>query len=92
MLCVNYLDRSLVPRLAHLLRPGGRLIIETFTTAQPALGRGPANPDYLLQPGELRPLVAPLHVVEYSEGLVQDDAGERYVGRMVAVNEAVAGG
>ena len=85
VLCVNYLDRILFPQLGRLLRPGGRVIIETFTIAQRTLGRGPRNPDYMLEPGELPTLVGPLEVIESAEGLVRDDAGERYVAGLVAV-------
>ena len=85
VLCVNYLDRTLFPQLGRLLHPGGRLIIETFTVAQRTLGRGPRNRDYMLEPGELPRLVGPLEVIESAEGLVRDDAGERYVAGLVAV-------
>jgi len=48
----NYLHRPLLPHLPALLRPGGRLIYETFMTGNEAFGR-PRNPDFLLRPGEL---------------------------------------
>lgn len=90
ILCVSFLDRDLFPVLATLLRPGGALIYETFTLAHLALvtsgrARGPNNPSYLLAPGELPHLVAPLVVREAVEGLVVDDAGERHVARVLAV-------
>ena len=91
LLTVNYLDRSLFPRFARLLRPGGYLIVETYTTAQMTLiesGRAthPRNPAYMLALGELPQLVAPLQVLSQHEGLVHDAAGERYVAGVVAVN------
>ena len=43
------------------------LIYETFTRAQAARGR-PTNPAFLLEPGELPRLVAPLEVVRSREG------------------------
>lgn len=85
ILSVNFLDRSIFPSLVRLLRPGGRLIVETFTVEQRTLGRGPTSPAHLLEPGELPRLVAPLDVVFASEGFVSDESGERYVGRVVAV-------
>ena len=85
VLSVTYLARNPFPQLGRLLRPGGRVIIETFTIAQRTLGRGPRNPDYMLEPGELPTLVEPLEVIESAEGLVRDDAGERYVAGVVAV-------
>ena len=48
---------------------------EFFTTAQAARGH-PRNPDYLLSPGELESLVAPLTVFRSREG--------EYDGRMVS--------
>ena len=67
IVAVHYLHRSLFPRLLGALRPGGVLVYETFTTAQAARGK-PTNPGFLLQPGELCQLVAPLDVLESREG------------------------
>lgn len=94
VVCVNFLDRALVPRFGALLRPGGIMIYETYTLehlAHAAAGRvrGPRNPGYSLRPGELRELVAPLAVLAYREGFVRDEAGERYVASIAARNEAL---
>jgi tellurite methyltransferase len=67
IVCVHYLHRPLFPALRHALKPGGILIYETFTTAQAARGK-PTNPDFLLQPGELRRLAAPLAILREREG------------------------
>jgi tellurite methyltransferase len=64
---VHYLHRPLFPRLLAALRRGGVLVYETFTTAQAARGK-PTNPAFLLRPGELRDLVAPLEVLVAREG------------------------
>src|SRR5688500_2944669 len=72
---VHYLHRPLVPAILAALRPGGVLVYETFTTAQAARGR-PTNPAFLLEPGELPRLVAPLQIVAAREG--------DYEGRMVS--------
>jgi SAM-dependent methyltransferase len=64
---VHYLHRPLFPKLRAALRPGGVLIYETFTRAQAQRGR-PTNPAFLLEPGELRALVSPLHVLFEREG------------------------
>lgn len=71
----NYLHRPLLPRLVGALRPGGVLVYETFTQAQALVGR-PRNPDFLLGPGELRRLTAPLAVLDEREG--------EYEGRWIA--------
>lgn len=63
----RYLHRPLFPALREALRPGGVLVYETFTIAQASRGR-PSNSDFLLQPGELRALVAPLRVLRHHEG------------------------
>jgi len=88
VLCVRYLDRALLSQVHRLLRKGGVLLVETFTTAQRALERGPRDDAHLLRAGELPRLVAPLAVAEYEEGLVRDASGEGYVARVVAVNRA----
>jgi rhodanese-related sulfurtransferase len=75
VLGVHYLHRPLFPALREALAPGGLLLYETFTSAQAARGR-PTNPDFLLQPGELLTLVAPLSVLNEREG--------DFEGRMVA--------
>jgi rhodanese-related sulfurtransferase len=76
---VHYLHRPLVPALARALKPGGVLIYETYTSAQAGRGR-PTNPDFLLQPGELPRLVAPLEVLRRREG----DFEGRWVAGVVA--------
>jgi SAM-dependent methyltransferase len=72
---VHYLHRPLFPALLASLRPGGVLVYETFTVAQAARGR-PTNPAFLLEPGELARLVAPLEILAAREG--------DYEGRMVS--------
>ena len=64
---VHYLRGALFPALKDALRPGGLLVYETFTRAQALRGR-PTNPDFLLEPGELRTLVAPLDILFEREG------------------------
>ena len=68
---VHYLHRPLFPALVAALRPGGLLVYETFTRAQAARGR-PTNPAFLLEPGELVQLVAPLEIIDHREGTFDD--------------------
>ena len=75
VLVVNYLHRPLFPVLARAVRKGGWLLYETYITSQAERGK-PTNAAYLLQPGELPGLVAPLEVVRQREG--------EYEGRMVS--------
>jgi tellurite methyltransferase len=80
---VHYLHRPLFPALIEALAPGGVLVYETFTVAQAARGR-PTNPAFLLEPGELPRLVAPLEIVAAREG----DFEGRMVSSVVAVRRA----
>ena len=75
----NYLHRALFPALKRALKPSGVLIYETFTIFQAARGK-PTNPAYLLQPGELASLVAPLGVLHAREGEVDG----RHIASIVA--------
>ncbi len=76
---VHYLHRPLFPSLLQALRPGGTLVYQTFLRQQALRGK-PTNPAYLLEPGELRELVAPLDVLVEREG---EDEG-RVVASVVA--------
>ena len=80
LVVVHYLHRPLFPALLAALAPGGVLVYETFTVAQAARGR-PTNPAFLLEPGELPRLVAPLEVLAAREG----DFEGRMVSSVVAV-------
>jgi SAM-dependent methyltransferase len=67
VLVFNYLHRPLMPAIVDGVERGGVLVYETFTTRQAERGR-PTNPAFLLRPGELATLVAPLTVVDQREG------------------------
>ena len=64
---IRYLQRDLFPVLRAAVRPGGVVLYETFTTAQRALGWGPASPDHLLEPGELLRSFEGFEVLFYEE-------------------------
>ena len=64
---VHYLHRPLFPALVRALRPGGVLVYETFTRAQAVRGK-PANPAFLLEPGELLKCVRALEILASREG------------------------
>ena len=67
IVAVHYLHRPLFPSIRDALKPGGLLLYETFTAAQARRGR-PSNPAFLLAPGELLQLAAPLEIVDAREG------------------------
>jgi SAM-dependent methyltransferase len=87
VLVFRYLHRPLADALAALLRPGGLLVYETFTTAQRALGRGPRSPAFLLAPSELPALFPGLRVQSFEEGLFGDPEPEA-LARLVAIRPA----
>jgi len=67
ILCTQYLQRSLFPRMVRALRPNGVLLIETYTRAHLEFSGGPRNPAYLLETGELRESFPELCVLFYRE-------------------------
>jgi SAM-dependent methyltransferase len=84
---VNYLQRSLLPALKKALAPGGWILFETFTRAHPQVSRAgrPANPAFLLRPGELRRAFPGLEIAAYEEGVYPTHDGDRKaVARMAA--------
>jgi len=63
----NFLYRPGIPALLASLKPGGLLFYTTHTMERPDFIKGPNNPDYLLQPGELLSLCAGLRLHYYRE-------------------------
>ncbi|MGQ0635234.1 MAG: class I SAM-dependent methyltransferase [Planctomycetaceae bacterium] len=82
VLVFRFLDRDRLPAIVSgALRPGGRLIYESFTVAQ--LQRPDThlhNPAFALKPGELQQMFPTLTVVSYAECELPD----RSVARLVA--------
>lgn len=68
LLCVmRFLDRELIPDLRRAVRSGGTVAYATRHVG--VLKRRPeANPDFLLQPGELLDLFSGWDVIEHWEG------------------------
>jgi tellurite methyltransferase len=85
LVCVfRFLDRSLCPALAATLKPGGVLLYETFTIAQRSYEGGPRSDALLLQPGELPTLFPSCAVLEYHEGVIEEDGRPRALAGLVA--------
>jgi SAM-dependent methyltransferase len=81
----NYLHRPLLPRLLATLADDGALLYETFARGNEAYGR-PANPDFLLEPGELlREVAGTLIVVAFEQGRVAAADRDYVVQRIAAV-------
>jgi hypothetical protein len=95
ILVANFLERDLFPAYHALLKPGGFLLYETYPLENAVLvaageARAPRSPRYMLEPGELRTLVAPLEILDYREGIVSDAAGRRASASVLARKRAVA--
>jgi len=90
ILVFRFLFRPLAPAIEHALAPGGILIYETFTRAQPAHGWGPKSPDFLLEPGELPGLFPGLEILHHDERPVSQprpEASARLVARRPATSD-----
>jgi len=77
-----YLNRGLMPRLAAGLRPGG-LLFEANRNKRFLEERPNFDPDYLLEPGELRRLAeaAGLEIVLYTDSAADDPYNARLIAR-----------
>lgn len=87
VIVTNYLWRPLLPTLVGSVGDGGLLVYETFAIGNETVGR-PANPDFLLRPGELLQAVHGLRVLAYEDGFL--DAPPRFVQRVAATRERLA--
>jgi tellurite methyltransferase len=68
---INYLQRSLMPRLKGALSLGGHVIFETYLIDQQRIGH-PKNPSYLLAHNELLDVFCGFRVLYYREGKFSD--------------------
>ena len=91
----NYLWRPLLSSIVASVATDGVLLYETFASGNETVGR-PAQPAFLLQPGELLRACASLRVVAYEDGFlpagIPAGAPERFVQRIVAVREGSSSG
>jgi SAM-dependent methyltransferase len=81
---INYLQRELFGPLAQALRPGGILVVETFTRAHVEDLGNPFNPRFLLERNELLRSFPDLHVRHYREGVADRSGSPRAVASLVA--------
>jgi len=61
-----FLHRPTLEHLMQILNPGGLLFYQTYSGEQ-RNGRGPSNPDFRLQPGELLQRFSAMPVLYYRE-------------------------
>lgn len=83
VLVFRYLHRPLASEIERVLRPGGWLVYETFTTAQRDLGYGPHRAAFLLHPAELPSLFPGLSVERFEE-LLTSGARPEALARLLA--------
>jgi len=79
ILLLFYLQRSLLPSLREAVRPGGIAVVRTFSSAGPFPG-GPANPDFVLRPGELLEVFAGWEILRHEEGIEPSSKGGSVAG------------
>ncbi len=77
ILNINFLLRSLVPKIKNALRPGGYIIFDTYLLDQQDLGH-PRNPAYLLNHNELLDLFRGFRILCYQEGKFFVDGKESF--------------
>lgn len=74
-----YLHRPLFPTLKASLRPGGVLVVRTFSSAGDFPGR-PRHPEFVLAPGELPKIFKGWDVLLHEEGLEPSSKGGSLAG------------
>ncbi len=80
-----YLDRRIIHSIKTGLKRGGRVVFETYTTAQKSRGTGgPQDPKYLLKPNELLGLFKGLHVLFYREGIFPQGPSGKAIASLIA--------
>jgi tellurite methyltransferase len=77
----RYLHRPIFPALLKAVIPDGLVVYETFTIRNRRFGR-PNNPDFLLEPGELKTIFKDWQIVFCFEGELQNP--DRNVAQLVA--------
>ena len=81
IICFNYLQRSLIPRIRDGLRKGGMVVYETFTVDH-AQFRKPRDPAHLLKHNELLDMFRDFRCHRYWEGIIE--AEQKAVASIIA--------
>ena len=68
IICFFYLHRPLFPMLLAAVKPGGVVVVRTFSTAGSFLP-GQLNPQFVLQPGELLTIFSGWEIIRHEEGV-----------------------
>jgi SAM-dependent methyltransferase len=84
ILNTRFLLRSLFPAFRSALKPGGLLLVETFSVDEIEVLGGDIRRAYALERGELREVFGDFELLLYEEGVFEEAEGERGLARMVA--------
>lgn len=84
-----YLQRSLFDAVRAAVRPGGVVVVRTFSRAGNFPG-GPGNPDYVLEGGELLTLFDGWDVLFHEEGLDEAERGGGLAGIVARKPQSMA--
>lgn len=80
-----FLMRSLVPKIKRGLKPGGRVIFETYILEQREIGgQGPKQARYFLKPNELLWLFKDFRILFYREGIFKEGGRKKAVASLIA--------
>jgi len=74
-----YLQRSLLPIIKDILKPGGVIVLRSFSKAK-STQRESGNPEFILNPGELLDVFAGWDILLYEEGLEKSQTGGSLAG------------
>lgn len=80
----RFLLRPLFAAFRNVLKPGGLLLVETFTVDEIDVLGGDIRRAYALERGELRQAFQDFELLMYEEGVFEEDEGERGLARMIA--------
>jgi tellurite methyltransferase len=83
----NYLQRPLVQQIKKTLKPGGRVIFETYLTDQSTIGH-PKNPAYLLRHNELLEFFRDFRVLYYREGKFLQSGERAFLAGLLAQKQS----
>ena len=91
VISIFFLERALFPGIVQALKPGGRLLVHTYSREQLRFGWGPSNPDFLLGPNELLETFKGFRIRYYAEVIEEREEGRQAaLVRLVVENQPVA--
>jgi SAM-dependent methyltransferase len=86
VVCIHYLQRSLLEPMRRSVRPGGVVVFETYLRGESG---HPRNPAYRLAPGELAASFSGFEVLDHEEGRCDSETGPVHLARIVARRPAI---